>query len=226
MSAKTKSIHIVGTSPSSRHLAPFSDPSAEIWAMCRGSIHIPRCDKFFEIHGNETLNTYYTADDISRLKEFGDKVFLFEPFDGLPEAQVFDRSLIEAKHSTEFLQGTPNWLMAHAIEAGPQKIGLWGVDMESATEYEDQRPGMMHFIEVAKLFGIEVDMPVGCPLASPKKAYPFRGNDPMRRWLNHHIGECTKRLSEADTRLQAQQIKRAEGQGFIDALKFARDNWT
>src|SRR5262245_29911805 len=46
-------IAIVGTAPSSRGLAPFNDPSWQIWVCSPGNMNaVPRVDAWFEIHSN------------------------------------------------------------------------------------------------------------------------------------------------------------------------------
>ena len=48
-------VAIVGTAPSSRLLAPFNDPSWQIWVCSPGNMNtVPRVDVWFEIHNNLT----------------------------------------------------------------------------------------------------------------------------------------------------------------------------
>ena len=44
-------VAIIGTSPSSRMLAPFADESWQIWVCSQGNVgKLPRVSKWFEIH--------------------------------------------------------------------------------------------------------------------------------------------------------------------------------
>src|SRR5262245_61239416 len=51
--AKREKVAIIGTAPSSQHLAPYQDLSWDIWGCSPGNMDkCPRVDAWFEIHAN------------------------------------------------------------------------------------------------------------------------------------------------------------------------------
>lgn len=152
-------VAIVGGSPSTQHLAPFSNPEFEIWVhgnqMDR---HIERrVSRIFEIH-----------DDLAEHQE-GYAAWLVErqiplvvgrnfPFQG----ETITTFPYEAANAImgQHLTSTPAYMMALAILEGAEHISIYGVDMAvDDHEYFYQRPCMYAWIAYAKARGIEIYIP-------------------------------------------------------------------
>jgi len=65
------------------------------------------------------------------------------------------------------------YMLALAITQEPEWIGLYGVDMASASEYYDQRPCCEYLIGMARGMGIEVDVPEASALLKSPWVYAF-----------------------------------------------------
>ena len=146
---------IVGTSDSAKD-APYNDPSWEIWTLGRNHVWIPRFDKWFELHSLKVLlkaktqQIYY-----DHLKTSGDKLYLVEPRFDCPDAKIFPKQEIIDKHGKYFTSSIA-WMLIHAIEQNPEKIGIWGVDMRGDNEYAHQRPCIEYWLRMAQDKGINL----------------------------------------------------------------------
>ncbi len=154
-----KRVAIVGGSPSTQHLTPFSDPGFDIWVHGNqmDRYHNKRVSRIFEIH-----------DDLSEHQE-GYAAWLVEQLIPMIVGRNFPFS---APLITKFpydqanaimgqkLTSTPAYMMALAILEGYEHISIYGVDMAvDDHEYFYQRPCMYAWIAYAKAKGIEVFIP-------------------------------------------------------------------
>lgn len=176
-----KRIALVGTAPSGVH-APFKDESWEIWGVGKRGEYVTRATRWFELHRLDGEKAGW-ADEWRRLmRSWSDEceIWMFYPEPDLgPKIIAMDPKPLIAKYGTFFMTSSFSWMMAQAIEEGANEIGLWGVDMEYGTEYRQQRVGLRHFIEVAKIKGIKVTRVVSSGIALEPVPYPFWMDDPL-----------------------------------------------
>ena len=166
-------IALLGSSPT-LSLAPFNDPSWEIWACSDGTAMIPRCDLRFELHPFEFLkrepryqNGSYFEDYMDYLKSL--PVYLQEKSPDFPFSMTYPKDEMVRKYGPFFFTSSIAWMMALALERKPDKIGLWGVSMAADEEYGRQRPGFHYFYEMARRQGVEIILPEGCDLLTRPK---------------------------------------------------------
>lgn len=160
-------VAIVCGAPSSEHLAPFSDPTWEIWVLGnRLNKHAGRrVTRIFEIH-----------DDLS---EHGDSQAYAEwlvlqniPLTvgaGFPvpasHVETFPFKAAHELFGSEYLTSSTAYMMALAILKGATEIGVYGSDMSvDDHEYFWQRPCLEAWIGFAKGRGITVTIPEVSPI--------------------------------------------------------------
>lgn len=219
-------IALIGTAPGSRALAPVNDPSWTIWACSPGNVGIPRVDRFYEIHDQKTFRDCYKEKALEWVQGLGDKVTTAFHIEELPNARRLPVDEIEARHDPEFLTSTPAWMLVEAIPLEPVAIGLWGFDMAAETEYAAQRPGVKHFLEIARHCEIQVVLPPNTPLNHRPLPYPFRHYTPMMRWIESTIApkvEMKKQFEMAQRHAEQEGLRLS---GWLDAMKQIKDNWT
>jgi len=73
-----------------------------------------------------------------------------------------------------FFTSTIAWMQALAIGFKPEAIGLWGI--EGKDDWGSQRPGILHFTQVARDRGITVTVPSNCRLLDTPLHYGEREN--------------------------------------------------
>lgn len=150
-------IGILGSAPSF-HQAPFSDTSWELWACNIGTV--PRWDRWFDLHDDASIDTYP-----------GHREFLTSQTKPVYTRQTYPIEAMTARYGTWFFTSSIAYMLAVALEEGPEEIGLWGVDMADGTEWGAQKAGCRFFIQAARLRGIKVTMPDGCEVAVPGRLY-------------------------------------------------------
>lgn len=153
-------VAIVCGSPSSEFLAPYADPSWEIWVLGnRADRHLnKRVTRIFEIHNNLSEHKdpgAYAAWLLSHKLP----LIVGECFPG-QGGEVFPYAAVEQLYGSLYLTSSPAYMIAYAILKGATEIGLYGVDLSiSDHEYFWQRPCAEAWIGFAKGRGIKVTIP-------------------------------------------------------------------
>jgi hypothetical protein len=100
-------------------------------------------------------------------------VFMIEQFDDVPMSRRFPLEEIkqEFKGAEWYFTTTVAYAIAYAIYAGYKRIEIYGVEMETNTEYAHQRPCVAYWCGVAYGRGIEVDFHSASFYKSPLYGY-------------------------------------------------------
>lgn len=163
-----KKVAIVGFAESWKQ-APWDDPSIECWCLNEFWKYAPRWHRWFELHDAETLGI--TKRDLSEGEQKrhldwlatahgADKPIYMQPqfCDGrYPNAVPFPLERLVDQFGRYFTS-TIGYMVALAIADGYDWIGLYGVDLASDIEYQQQRANAEYFIGYAKGQGRTVVM--------------------------------------------------------------------
>lgn len=224
-------IALLGSAPSSRMLAPFDDPSWQIWA-CSGSNAglFPRSDFWFEMHAtdrrtsNPKLTTYY------QWLVTHPAIYMQDKDPTFPGSIEYPRDQMVKEFGNMFFTSTVAWMLALAIwkvskeaASDPEKsIGLWGIDMAASDEYDYQRAGCHFFIHEARRRGIEIVAPGESNILQPYPLYGYKEQSPMWRKLNARGDELDHRIEQLNKNIQRQQnemlVLRGAREGVDDAM--------
>ncbi len=226
-----KKVALIGSAPSSVRLAPYHDPSWEIWGVSPGTYGImPRVTAFFELHLWEPGVPWLSPEYVQWLKALpqrGVTLWTGAPIPDIPGASVLpaDEILAEFDPCSWFPTSSLFWMMAMAMKQGATKIGMWGVDMAATSEYELQRAGIHYMTYIARQRGIEVGVPHESDVFTPRFKYGvdewthgYRKNRVRRM-------ELEQRVAAAQAELQARQGEVAFLSGALDDLKYQGDTW-
>ena len=198
-----KTVALVGHAPSTKMMAPFDDGGVEIWTMNDAFPWIPRADQWFEIHDRSVYdnNTRRTAGYLDHLANFHGPVWMQYPDERIPNAKPFDMQGMQDKYGTVFGSSFA-WMIAKAIEDGYKRIELYGCDLASQTEYEEQRESTTFWIGMARGMGIEFYLPVGCPLLTrPSYGLPQPHAWVSREFFDNRMGQIRKAQGETAAKL-------------------------
>lgn len=234
---KHRKIAIIGTAPSSVSLAPYNDPSWEIWVL--KMYQSPRWDVFFEIHDAAEGEKRWPKEYVKFLQsehkasDGGLKPLMTQgKVANWPNSQAYPLKLITQKYGRYFTNQV-SYMLALAIEQHGQtvkgvkqvveQIGLWGVDMaqhgiDGRSEYAHQRPSCEFFMGIAVGAGIPVYIPPQSDLLKCRKLYAFENDD--------FDAKCRARAKELQNRLQQERQKAEIAQRNADHLAGAQDNMT
>lgn len=166
-----------------RTLAPFSDPSWEIWSCHDGTI--PRWDRWFQVH--RTIADFLN-DAVWKLRGDGRPIYMHHHHAQVQGSVAYPRDRMVARFGSEHLTCTAALAMALAIDEmvprgtlarpGQHTLGLWGVEMLQGSEFAYQRPACQHFLRLAAELGIEVVLPDACDLLNPVMVYGIDAPSP------------------------------------------------
>ena len=198
-----KKVAIVGFAESFKS-APFDDPTIEIWGLNELHKYLPRWDRWWEIHDAETLGVTkrdLTDGEVKRHLDWlstphgeGKIIYMqpsFADAGRFPNAvsMPLDR-MIDA--FGRYFTSTIGYMVAQAILDDFQWIGLYGVDLASDIEYQQQRANTEYLIGYARGKGITV---VTAPTAAICKAghlygfeKPLTENPLLEPVRNHLVG--------------------------------------
>jgi hypothetical protein len=93
-------------------------------------------------------------------------ILMQEKYDDVPNAMRFPIEEV-LKLGRKYLTSSAAYSIAFGIVQGYQKIEIYGVGMDTNTEYQHQRPGVAYWVGVADGMGVELDFHgdlLTCPL--------------------------------------------------------------
>ena len=161
-------IALIGAKRATKWKAPYKDPDWTIWACAPSNMKaLPRVDAWFENHVPAHCEVTRQADYMDYLKELP-VVYMRDRSDH-PNARAYPEEEMEKRFGPFFWTSSIAYMLAFAISQEPEEIGLWGIHMSSAEEYEYQRPGCQYYIQKAHDAGIKVSVPEGVTLLKPMK---------------------------------------------------------
>lgn len=211
-------IAIVGSSWHCRK-APFDDPAWDIWGCNVGTL--PRASRWFELHDDASIDTY--EGHRTALAALTIPLYLLQATPTIPNGVRYPVEAMKAKYGDWFFTSTIAYMLAMALEEGPDEIGLWGVDMAHGTEYAAQKPGCRFFIQVARLAGIKITVPPESEILTPGRLYAFEpGVSWLRMKCEEKDRELRQRLSEVQTARQNLLLEKSALTGFL-GIQSARE---
>lgn len=151
-------------------LAPWRDPSWEIWGL--PWISYPRVDALFDVHTQHCADTspdkgFRTGD---WLEEFRRKQDHLPVYCHPSRAHLFSNPLdfpfdaVLASVPIPYFENSIAYQIAFAVMEGATEIGLWGVHMLGKREYIAEKPSIAYHVGLAEGRGVKVTIPDGAPL--------------------------------------------------------------
>lgn len=220
-----KKIAIIGKAPSSFGIAPYADESWQIWTLSDSVVckQAPRFDVQFELHEFDQLRAPARKPYLDWLKAIGDKpVLLREATPEVPHGEAYPKDRIVAKYGRYFTN-TVSWMLALAIDMAPKEIGVWGVDMATNEEYNNQRPSCEFFLGWAAGAGVKIHVPPQSDLLKTAGLYGFDTwqGDMHAKW-KVRCAELKKRKAEVEAK---RDQAASEALFFQGALEDCENYW-
>lgn len=170
-----KTVAIAGSHVKTRDFTPFDRKYVDIWVFNEAaSIGWPkRCDAVFQMHQTPIWKNPLNRNDpnfpkwmaldhpypIYMLYDEREEVPACEPYPLDDVCKITDPYLRLGRRDSKpirFITSSPAYAIALAIHQGYERIEIYGIEMESDTEYKDQRDGVFYWLGVAVGRGIEV----------------------------------------------------------------------
>jgi hypothetical protein len=171
-SPRTK-VAICGFASPTKDQAPFNDPSWSVWGLNQLYRHIPRADRWFEIHANWNEHVVEGTDHQKWLAEAPIPIYMVDRVTTIPNSVRFPIERAMQGHF-DYFTSTVAFALALAIQEGFKEIGLWGIDLVASGEYAYQRPCAEFWIGVAHAKGIVITLPKETALCSQTHRYGYQ----------------------------------------------------
>lgn len=233
---RDRKIAIIGKATSSMLLAPYEDPTWEIWGLSDCWRYVPRLDRSFEIHDYNTGCHRWKKEYTDWMKANQDKLVIHAAHPDLPDATPFPWIEI-LSHFRAYFTNSVSWMIALAMKEGCTHLALFGVDMAQSDpgkgsngEYETQRPSCEYYIGYGDGIGIDIHIPPQSDLLKPGQLYALESHKGSRYlWQQSRYQElstrqnalvATKRRLQRELDEAEQNIARMQGAMESDAYTF------
>jgi len=226
-------IALVGTTSTGIN-APYHDPSHEIWGVSMRADYVTRADRWFELHrlaGEPQDWAEKWRESMRKFTHDIPEVFMFYPeYDLAPNVLKYPHEAIAGRFGSYFMTSTFSWMMAMAIdELRPLKgdavdgeISIFGVEMEYGTEYRQQRAGFRHFIDMARVLGIRVNVMASGGLAYEPVPYPFWQDDPLLNKLGLRQEETRTKITTYDQSIRNTRTMLAQNGAVLAEIELSK----
>lgn len=185
-----ETVAIVGSHPRTREYAPF-DQDIDVWVFneVMGLGHIPRADAVFQMHRPPIWKNPTNRNDANHYawlqQEHPFPVYMLEQYAEVPAAAAYPLealcdALLGGQFDRRYFTSSVAYAVALAIYQGYRRIELYGVEMETNTEYYAQRDGVYFWVGLAIGRGVSVYIhPESSLFKSP--LYGYEGDIELKR---------------------------------------------
>jgi len=183
----TDKVAIVAFSKTTRHFAPFDDPTWEIWGLNEEYRFqwMRRWDRWFQIHPYLDFMRQGNPNDpkhpewLRAQKPLGEPkafpIYMQDQFADVPASIKFPLDEIERDLGINYYCSSISYMLGLAAWMGYKEVGMYGVEMASDTEYKYQRPNGEFWIGFMMGRGVKIHL--------PKEANLLRGQRYGFDWL-------------------------------------------
>lgn len=171
-----RKIAILGYAPHVR-LAPWNDPTWELWGLNDMPWTMPRIDVLFELHSPDVIKT---EGHWEKLKTLTIPVFMQDAYPDIPTSRKYPLADVNARYTIDgcdraYLTCSAALMLAVAIDSlpTPTEISVFGVDLAQDTEYSYQRPSCEFWLGICHGRGIKLTVQKSSDLLKTVYTYGF-----------------------------------------------------
>lgn len=199
-----RKVALVGFAKGTRHQAPFFDSDFEIWGLNELYLHIPRFDRWFQMHGRRELeNNLRDERHLEWLQKCDKPIYMLKRHKNIPMSIAYPLKEMVAEFG-EYFTHTVAYMLALAIYEEFKEIHLYGIEM-SPPHYTRQRPNVEYLIGIAKGRGINVHIPEGSTFL--RSQYSPKRSSSLRLELRYRLSILENRLTKLESDIsQADQL--------------------
>ena len=173
---RLRKVAIIGSAPTV-DLAPWYDPSWEIWAHATVYRYCKRVDRYFDLHPWHWISTKPVPGYLDWLKTNQTPIYMQRVMHDVPMSVRFPRERVMAEYPRYFTSHAA-WMIALALSEGVTHLGFFGIHYALDEEHKKQRAGCEFWMGVAIGKGVQVVNPEGSPLLrEPAWLYGYESHD-------------------------------------------------
>jgi hypothetical protein len=156
-------IAIIGSHPRTRAEFSFDRDDCDIWLFneALSTQWAKRADAIFQMHAEAIWRNPTNRNDPKHLQwlqtQTETAIYMQEQYPDVPRSIKFPLDEIVDKYGIRYFTSSVAYALALACYLGYKRIELYGVEMETNTEYQFQRDGVSLWLGVARGLGIEIN---------------------------------------------------------------------
>lgn len=167
-------------------LAPWWDPTWEIWAHATCYAYCKRVDRYFDLHPWKWISEKPMPGYMRWLSTLQTPVYMQERRKEVPASIRYPRERMLAEYPRYFTSHAA-WMTALALSEGVTHLGFYGIHYHLDEEHRKQRAGCEFWMGVAVGKGVHIVNPPGSPLIrEPGWLYGYESHTNKR-----HVREAT-----------------------------------
>jgi len=157
-------VAIVGSHPRTRLEFDFNRTDCDIWifneALSNGTF--PRADAVFQMHVPPIWRNPANRNDAHHFEwlqepKDGTEVYMQDQYPDVPRSVRYPLEEVTERFGVRHFTSSIAYALALACFKGYKRMEVYGVEMETNTEYQYQRDGVTLWLGVAMGLGIKVD---------------------------------------------------------------------
>jgi hypothetical protein len=173
---RLRKIALIG-SATTVNLAPWYDPTWEIWAHATVHPYCVRVDRYFDLHPWEWISTKPVPGYLNWLKSERTPIYMQRKFRDVPSSVRYPKERILAEFP-RYITSHAGWMIALALTEGVTHLGFYGIHYALDEEHKKQRTGCEFWMGVAVGRGVQIVNPPGSPLLrEPGWLYGYESHD-------------------------------------------------
>lgn len=226
MSGRQRKVALIGSVKSTRELAPWADPSWDIWihnSLPPKALAGRRVDRVFDLHPPHCFQTARKCgrmDYYGWLKSLTVPVYMQEKYPEIPASVRYPRERIQAEWPLVAFGSQTAWMIALALSEGYTHLGLYGIHYDAEPERDEQRRNAELWVGIAYGRDVHVVIPQGCPIArTPTDLYGYESHTPEKyaarlksfeAWRAKNVQTDVPGLKQAVPRFDPRKLRVAE----------------
>ena len=223
--ASGRKIAVCGSAASSVGLAPYGDPTWEIWSCSPANKGQPRVDVWFELHNPELKVREGLFEWMEWLKT-KPLVYMQRAYKEYPGAKAYPLQAMLNKWGPYLWTSQLAYMLALAIEQKPAQIALYGIDMAANSEYNQQRLACQFLLKhIIDSQDIELIVPPESDILEPAPFYAYC--ESSRQWRKFYArkNELQGRVATLQGEVAKKNAEAAHLTGAIDDMEYHMAHW-
>ena len=219
---------VVGSSPTTRHMAPVGDPGVQLWSLndCWQFLspdHPKDRTLWWEMHEREWFTGPTRPENhLEWLRTCGIPIFMLDRHEDIPTSIAYPEDQIVADLGCRrYFTSSFSYILAYAAVTlcRGDELHVYGIDLTLETEYFQQRACAEYWFGRIEGKGVKVVTPKACPLLrGPHYGRP--DPDEAKRLVQTRTLEERLRLLTAEKAMLGAKFN--QNQGRIDEAQYLR----
>lgn len=228
-------VAIVGTSLTTRPLAPWDDKTVEIWTLGKNYKHSDyRCDRHYELHELAAGFNRWSPQYVQWMEANSERLWIQTKHPKLPKAKIFPINDIIGKWrrylTCQIAEMIGHALLEHSNGQRIKQLGIYGCDLAQDSpipeknEYAWQRPSVEYWVGLCEGAGIDVIIPAGSDICKSSRIYGYEDDAfaTMDNCIVQREQELAQRMQQLEMQIQQASHQKAVLAGAAENLKWTR----